>query len=81
MAGREKGKLVDPKREKGKFGDPKGKRENCGNHFCDPHPLGNQTARTHARSHARMARHETSSRWTHHPTSDSENLRHHQQRM
>ena len=46
----EKGKLLAPERTEGKFGAQKGKRENGGNPFCDPISLGNQTARTHART-------------------------------
>ena len=38
---------------------PKGKREKVGRHFCDPTPLGNQTAGTQARTLTRMARDET----------------------
>ena len=59
MGRREKVKLVAPKREKVKLGAPKGKREKVGDLLCDPIPLGIQTARTHARPHARAARHET----------------------
>ena len=66
VGGREKGKLVAPKRAKGKLGAPEGKKENGGKDFCDPIPLGNQTAftheRTHAPTHARTARPETISR-------------------
>ena len=37
VGGREKEKLVAPKRERESAG-PKGKRENTGSLFCDPHP-------------------------------------------
>ena len=37
VGGREKQKLVAPKRERESAG-PKGKRENTGSLFCDPHP-------------------------------------------
>ena len=80
MGGRDKGKLVAPKREKGKLGAPERERETAGSRFWDPIPLVNQTARRHARTHAgmharthaRSARHGTKRfpSWTHPPTSD-----------
>ena len=51
MEGRGKGKLVAPKEEKRERSA--GKKEKGGKHgtlLCDPSPLGNQTARTHARA-------------------------------
>ena len=50
MGGREKGKLVAPEGKREKHATPKEKRENTGNLFCDPIPLGNQAARSHART-------------------------------
>ena len=44
-----KGKLRQGKKGKGKA--QKGKREKVGTPFCDPIPLGDRTARTHARMH------------------------------
>ena len=46
----EKGKLQGPKREKGKLPSQKGKRERGGRRLLNPIPLGNQTARTQART-------------------------------
>ena len=51
MGGKGKEKARRPQKEKGELGAPKGKRENGGKDFCDPIPLGNQTARTYARTH------------------------------
>ena len=48
--GREKGKLVAPKRERGKLGGAKEKRGQTGKPFGDPFPLGNLTAPTPART-------------------------------
>ena len=48
-------------REKGKFGGPKRKRKKVGKDFWDRTPLGNQTARKHART-KETKRNETISR-------------------
>ena len=49
---REKGKFAKPKREKGKLGVPKREKGKGRNLLCDPIPLGNKIARTHARTHS-----------------------------
>ena len=58
-----------PKGKRERSAPHKGERENAGNNFRDPVPLGNQTARTHAGTHAQ---HDTKRfpSWTHPPTSD-----------
>ena len=52
MGGKGKGNFVAPQKVKGQFDAPVRKKENGGSHFCDPIPLGNQTAGTHARTHS-----------------------------
>ena len=67
--GKGKGKVRRPKNGKGKVRHPKKEKGKGRKPFCDPIPLRNQTARTHARTHAW---HDTERfpGWTHPPTSD-----------
>ena len=50
VGGREKGKFPKPKKKKGKSLGPKGRGECPAHNFWDPIPLGNHSARTHART-------------------------------
>ena len=70
MGVREKGKLVAQKGKRESSEGQKGEREKAGTLFCDPIPLGNQTARTHERTHARTHARRDTKRfpgWTHSP--------------